>query len=75
MMTRMSVSKYSGARYDLMESDDRMDKRYKMYTTSKLLLAQNQKYLAVALGPTITFMQGYGLKKSFKKREKSKRYN
>ena len=74
-MTRMSVSKYSGARYDLMDSDDRMDKKYKMYNTSKLLLAHNQKYLAVSLGPTVTFMQAYGLKKSFKKRERSKRYN
>lgn len=75
IITRMGVSKFGGARYDLMDGDERSDRKYKMYNTSKLLIANNQKYLAISLGPSITFMQEHGLKKSFKKREKAKRYN
>ena len=46
-----------------------------MYSTSRLLIANNLKYLAISLGPTVTFMQVSNLKKSFKKRQKVKRYN
>lgn len=38
-------------------------------------MARNGKCLAIAMGPTLSFMQEHILKKSFKKKEKAKRYN
>lgn len=75
MITRLNISKLGGARYDLVDGDERIDRKLKVYNTAKLLLATNQKHFVVALGPSLTFLQEHTLRKSFKKREKTRRNN
>ena len=73
-MTKLNISKLGGPRYDIID-EDRGDRKFKMYNSGKLFVASNQKYIVVALGSSLTFLQEHGLRRSFKKREKAKRYN
>ena len=51
-----------------------LDRKMKM-TTGKPLICSNQKYITVAMGSMITFFHEHKLKRSFKKKEKAKRFN
>jgi hypothetical protein len=56
-MMRVNISRLGGARYDLIDGDERGDRKFKVNTNLKMFITSNQKIIAIAHGSSITFIQ------------------